>query len=163
MIDITFVPLWLERHLKSLGHPITVVGQPSELANILSHRDLKNYKAAVRYFQQSYLVEHGLVEHDLPYIDVIHGLQSSDIVGYLYGGTFVGSDSPDKPEFHINVIGDGVYVTVASNLGSKDVAPVHGKFVTDLLGAIVNYMPLNQVTRTKLFRNYVTVAASAKK
>lgn len=161
MIDITFVPLWLERHLKSLGHPLTVVGTTEGLANILSPKDLENYKIAKVYFQQTYLVPQGLVKADLKYQDLEQNINDTQILSYLYGNTFVGSDVTTTPAFDINVIGDGVYVTVPCHHDTDGTNTfVESKFVTKLISTIVNYMPLEQIARTALYRNFVNVASS---
>lgn len=162
MIDITFVPLWLERHLKSLGHPITVVNQPTELANILSSRDVQNYEHSVMYFEHAYLVHQGFVPQCNERMDWIHGMSPDEVTKHLYGNTYLGADYPVHPGFHVNVIGDGIYVRVDPTRTSDAMRQTDPSLVTDLISAVVNYMPLNLVAGTALFRNYVTVAASAK-
>lgn len=155
MADIIFVPLWLERHLKSLGCSVTVLSNRQETANILSPIDLGNYMSARHYFEQTYLVPQGLAERCELWWDVSQSIDDRAVCAYLYGNTFVGAGLDSQPNFDVNVMGDSIYVTVPDQLDTSEFF-VPGVFVRKLVSALVNYMPLEQIARTALYRNFVT-------
>lgn len=157
MIDIIFVPLWLEKHLKSLGLSVTKLHTMESAKDILSTIDFNNYLKSKEYFEQKYLVDRGLAKYDPRYSEVLYELTDLDITRHLYGDFYSGTGNTLTPTFDVNVIGDAVYVTVrTTNTGVDAVCSGEVNDLTkSLIDVLVQYVPVKEIASWPMFRNFI--------
>lgn len=158
MIDIIFVPLWLERHLKSLGVSVSSLRDTSALGDILSPVDVKNYVASKLYFDQKYLVPMELAKNVPEYNDVLYELDDASIIKHLYGSFYFGSNNTITPEFNVNVIGDAVYITIDMQGDDGVNAKCSGEVPTlpaNIIKAIASFTPIKEIASRPIFRDFI--------